>query len=309
MSRVRGVPASLIMVEVATIFLSFFRNRKAVKNKAGKLVPPNISELTYSINDLVEEVGFTGRFAAFTIAIVNSVTGELNLCNAGDNLVHMYDSTQQKMIIKELPESPASGVFPSDMVRMGTGFVQVKDILKPGDSLLLFTDGLEEAQRHLRDKSFAVIKPQLTEEQKAEIPESVNTEDGFEEFGTWRIQALINALKKGEKYRLHKYYNPVPDEELVFDFTGMKGTIEDIVMASVAVERIFRIYPDPAAGTEDRVLIDKTIVAFLEKHFEQFRDYFSNRLPGKEEEQYVTFTHLKEDDQYDDLTILGISKK
>ena len=305
----KGVPASLIMVEVATIFLSFFRNRKVVKNRAGKAVPPNISELTYSINDLVEEVGFTGRFAAFTIVIVNSETGELYLCNAGDNLVHIYDNAQRKMIIKELPESPASGVFPSDMVRMGSGFVQVKDRLKPGDSLLMFTDGLEEAQRKLRDSSFAVIKPELDEKAKAELPESVNTDDGFEEFGTWRIQEMINSLKEGRKYSLRKYFNPIGGEELVFDFSGCEGTIEEIVMASVSVERVFRLYRDPSAGPDDRVLIDKVIADFLKKHFEGWSDYFTHALPVKEEDHYITFTHLKEDDQYDDLTILGINKK
>jgi len=305
----KGVPASLIMVEVATIFLSYFRNRKAVKSKAGKFLPPNISELTYSINDLVEEVGFTGRFAAFTIVIVNAVTGELYLCNAGDNLVHIYDSGQQKMIIKVLPESPASGVFPSDMVKMGTGFVQVKDKLNIGDSLLMFTDGLEEAQRHLRDGSYNVIKPQVDESEKKALPETVSTEDGFEEFGTWRIQAMINTLKEGGKYSLIKYYNPVENEKLVFDFTNCVGTIEEIVMASVSVERVFRLYRTPETGPDDRVLIDKPIAAFLKDHFEGWHDYFSHPLPARDEDQYITFTHLKEDEQFDDLTILGICKK
>ncbi|MDC7124978.1 MAG: SpoIIE family protein phosphatase, partial [Spirochaetales bacterium] len=305
----KGVPASLIMVEVATIFLNFFRNRKIVKTKSGKPVPPNISELTYSINDLVEEVGFTGRFAAFTIAIVNSLTGDIFLCNAGDNLVHIFDSSQQKMIIKELPESPASGVFPSDMVRMGKGFVQVKDRLKPGDCLLMFTDGLEEAQRHLRGSDFKVLKPEVTDEERSSMPESVNHDDGFEEFGVWRIQELINTLKAGGQYTLHKYYNPVADESLIFDFSDLEGTIEDIVLACVSVERIFRIYPDPSAGPDDRVRVDKVIVKFLEEHFNQWNVYFSNPLPGKDEDHYITFSHLKEDDQYDDLTVLGISKK
>ena len=305
----KGVPASLIMVEVATIFLSFFRNWRSVKTKSGKLMPPNISELTYNINDLVEEVGFTGRFAAFTIAIINSVTGDLYLCNAGDNLVHIYDNTQKKMIIKELPESPASGVFPSDMVRMGTGFVQVKDRLKSGDSLLMFTDGLEEAQRHLRGSSFEVIKPQLSDEEKKKLPESVNTEDGFEEFGTWRIQELINALKDGKSYTLHKYYNPIENEELIFDFSGLEGSIEDIVMASVSVERVFRLYRDPSAGPDDRVRVDKAIAEFLKQHFNAWDQYFSHPLPASDEDHYITYSHLKEDDQYDDLTILGINKK
>jgi serine phosphatase RsbU (regulator of sigma subunit) len=305
----KGVPASLIMVEVATIFLSFFRNRKAVKSKSGKSLPPNIAELTYTINDLVEEVGFTGRFAAFTIVIINEATGETYFCNAGDNLVHLYDNAQRKMIMKVLPESPASGVFPSDMVRMGTGFVQVKDQLKSGDDLLMFTDGLEEAQRHLRDSSYNIIKPELSESAQKELPPTVSFNDGFEEFGTWRIQAMINTLKEGGIYNLHKYFNPVEDEKLIFDFTGCTGSIEEIVMASVSVERVFRFYRTPETGPDDRVIVDKAIVSFLKDHFKGWHDYFSHQLPARDEDQYITFSHLKEDEQFDDLTILGINKK
>ncbi len=305
----KGVPASLIMVEVATIFLSFFRNRKSVKTKSGKPVPPNIVELTYSINDMLEERGFKGRFAAFTIIIINSETGELYICNAGDKLLHMYDSRQQKMIIKELPESPASGVFASDMVRMGTGFVQVKDKLNPGDSLLMFTDGLEEAQRKFRDENFNVVECNWKGLERGTEHDTHPVGNDNEEFGIPRIQALINALMAGEKYSLYKYHNPFEDEELIFDFTNCDRDIEDIVMASVSVERVFRLYPDPSAGPDDRVNIDKAIAEYLKEHFEGFDRYFGHIVPGKEDDEFITYSHLKEDEQYDDLTLLGIMKK
>ena len=305
----KGVPASLIMVEVATIFSSFFKNRQVIKNKHGQPLPPNIVDLTYNINDMLEERGFKGRFAAFTIVVVNSETGELNICNAGDKLFHVYDSRQNKMIIKELPQSPASGVFDSAMVRMGTGFVQVKDKMNPGDSLLLFTDGLEEAQRKFRDENFNVVECSWQGLERGAEHDTHPVGNDNEEFGVPRIQALINALKAREKYRLYKYHNPFGDEDLVFDFTGCEGTIEDIVMASVSVERVFRLYPAPSAGSDDRVNVDKAIVDFLKHHFEGFSRYFSHPLPAKDEDAHITFTHLKEDEQYDDLTILGINKK
>ncbi|HAK45128.1 MAG TPA: serine/threonine protein phosphatase [Spirochaeta sp.] len=305
----KGVPASLIMVEVATIFLSFFRNWTAPKNKAGKSLPPNISELTYSINDLVEQVGFTGRFAAFTIAIINESTGETYFCHAGDNLVHLYDKQQKRMIKKELPEAPAAGVFESDMVRMGTGFVQIKDKLNPGDDLMMFTDGLEEAQRLLRDSSFNVIKWEPSEAEEKELPDTVSAIDGFEEFGLFRMQTMINSLKEGGQFSLEKYNNPVENEKLNFDFSECTGSIEEIVLACISVERIFRLYRSPETGPDDRILVDKAIVAFLKKHFKGWNDYFNHPLPVSDEDQYVTFTNLKEDVQFDDLTILGINKK
>ena len=305
----KGVPASLIMVEVATIFLSFFRNWKAPKSKSGKSLPPDISELTYSINDLVEQVGFKGRFAALTIVIVNELTGETYFCHAGDNLVHIYDSAQKKMIKKVLPEAPAAGVFDSDLVRMGTGFVQIKDKLNHGDDLMMFTDGLEEAQRLLRDPSYNVLKWEPTEEEAANIPENVSAKDGFEEFSLERMQALINALKEGGRYRLEKYRNPIEDEPLYFDFSGCTGSIEEIVLGCISVERIFRLYRTPTTGVDDRIIVDKAIAAFLKEHFEGWNEYFGHPLPASDEDQYITFTHLKEDIQFDDLTILGINKK
>ncbi|MDC7225572.1 MAG: SpoIIE family protein phosphatase [Spirochaetales bacterium] len=305
----KGVPASLIMVEVATIFLSFFKNRKVVKTKSGKPLPPNIVELTYSINDMLEERGFKGRFAAFTIVIVNSETGEIYLCNAGDKLLHVFDASQQKMIIKELPESPASGVFASDMVRMGTGFVQVKDKLNPGDSLLLFTDGLEEAQRKFRDEDFNIIKCNWKGLERGAEHDTHPVGNDNEEFGVPRIQTLINTLMAKERYALYKYHNPLGEEYLYFDFTETEGSIEEVVMAAVSVERVFRLYPDPTAGPDDRVEIDKAIVAFLKTHFESYNDYFSHPLEGKPEDPFIAFSHLRQDEQYDDLTILGINKK
>ncbi len=305
----KGVPASLIMVEVATIFLSFFRNRKTQKDQYGKPVVPNIVDLTYSINDMLEERGFQGRFAAFTIIIINSETGELNICNAGDKLLHIYDHKQRKMVIKELPESPAAGVFDSDVVRMGTGFVQVNDRMNPGDSLLMFTDGLEEAQRKFRDEKFSIIECNWKGLERGTEHDTHPVGNDNEEFGIPRIHAIINAINNREKYSLYKYHNPFGDEELIFDFTKLNGSIEDIVMAAVSVERVFRLYPDPSAGQEDRVNVDKAIVKFLKATFEGYDRYFANEIPGKESDLFISFSHIKEDEQYDDLTILGINKK
>ena len=192
---------------------------------------------------------------------------------------------------------------------MGTGFVQVTDKLKPGDDLMMFTDGLEEAQRLLRDSSYNVMKWDPTEEEMKDIPENVSPKDGFEEFSLQRMQDMINTLKEGGRYKLEKFRNPVVDEKLYFNFSGCTGSIEEIVLACISVERIFRLYRTPQTGVDDRIIVDKAIVAFLKEHFEGWGEYFGHPLPASEEDQYITFTHLKEDVQFDDLTILGINKK
>ena len=77
----------------------------------------------------------------------------------------------------------------------------------------------------------------------------------------------------------------------------------------VSVEKVFRLNPDTSATGEDHVDVDKNIDAFLKKHFKQYERYFRTIVPSDEERSYLTFSRLKEDDQYDDLTILAIRKK
>ena len=113
-----------------------------------------------------------------------------------------------------------------------------------------------------------------------------------------------------KSYRLSKYHNPIENEELVFDFSSCEGTIEEVVIAMVAVEKVFRMYPDPSAGAQDVVVVDTKIAEFLEKHFVQYQNYFHHPVEEKTDQpEYVRFSHIKEDEQYDDLTVLGIKKK
>ena len=65
----KGVPAALIMVEVATLFLDYFKDWKYEKNGY------KLDYIVSRINDLIESRGFKGRFAAFTLCIFDSVSG------------------------------------------------------------------------------------------------------------------------------------------------------------------------------------------------------------------------------------------
>lgn len=298
----KGVPASLIMVEVATIFLNYFRNWSLAKEGI------NLEQLVYNMNDLLEERGFKGRFAALIVVIINVETGACYFCNAGDNIVHMYDNGSKEMMQKVLPESPAAGVFPSMLVEMQSGFTQIQHSLKQGDTLFLFTDGIEEAQRKFRDSSFNLTV--CNEESVGEGETHGNHVKGseFEELGIPRIYEFINAVFNKRVYRLTKYHDPAEGGELVFDFTTCGDSVEEAVLAMVSVEKVFRIYPDPQAGPDDRVTVDRKIDEFLKKHFRQYHDLFGNPVASDEADEYVYFSHLKEDEQFDDLTILGIKK-
>lgn len=296
----KGVPAALIMVQVATIFLDYFKEW-SMKRSGLKL-----ENLVGRINDLISEREFRGRFAAFTLGILDVQKGAFYLSNAGDNQIHIYERGKQSVEQYSLTETPAAGVFPTEMVP--SGFPQELRVLKQGDIFLLFTDGVEEAQRHLRDQEFNVHT--VTEEDVAEgrVSEALQANVDNEEFSIARIHAITEALQRGGSYRLVKELNPV-DEELLFDFSNCRQNSEDTVLALVSVEKVFRIYPDPNAGPDDRVQVDKKVDDFLREHFKGYGRYFHHPLEDDPKSEYRVFSHIKEDEQYDDLTILAIRKK
>lgn len=295
----KGVPAALIMVEVATIFLDHFREWN--QKKDGIKLP----DVVYRMNDLLEERGFKGRFAALTVCLMDIESGEAYFCNAGDNLVTIYHGSTKKVEEHLLPEAPAAGVFPSMLVETQSGFQQVKLPLKKEDIMFLFSDGIPESKRVIRDNSFNPAT--VTEENYGEIPDEVI--DGTEEeFGMQRVKDVIEAVMNKGRYTLKKV-NAKIEGDLTFDFSTCSGNAEESTLALMAVEKIFRMYPDPEAGWDDIVSVDRKIDVFLQKHFNQYTMYNHHPVAPVEESEYVTYSHVREDDQYDDLTILTIRKK
>ena len=298
----KGVPASLIMVEVATIFMNYF---KTVLAQGGKV---NLTELVYSINDLVEERGFQGRFAALILGLLDIKTGKFTMCNAGYKFVQLYDANKKEMWSKTLNEAPATGVFPNFMIDMKGGFIEMNDTLKSNDCVFLFSDGIEEAQRKFRDSNFEIVHCNEPGLKEGDAHDTHNFGTTNEEFSIPRIQEIINAVFNKREYKLVKYHNPVPDESLTFDFTRCQGTVEEAVTAMVAVEKVFRMNPDVNAGPSDRISVDTKINDFLKEHFVEYSTYFHSPVEGTMDTEYIQFSYLKEDEQYDDLTILGIRK-
>ena len=317
----KGVPAALIMVEVATLFINYFRDWLKRKEQIMKIADPKerqralkalerVDSLVYTINDMVEERGFDGRFAALVICIYNAATGEASICHAGDNIVNIYRAAERSMVPITLAKAPAAGTFASFMVETTSPYTQVVQRLSPGDALFLYTDGLEEAQRSLRNTQFEVApcdEPGLKEGEW-----HLGTHEKgkkTEEFGRDRISGVINAVFNRGRYRLSRSHNPIPDEDLDFDFSSSAATVKDAVLALVAAEKVYRLIPDPSAGAESRVNVDEKVEAFLRQHFLQYGRYFSHPVEGQHVPGYVTFTHIKEDEQYDDLTLLVIQRK
>jgi hypothetical protein len=291
------------MIQVATMFLNYFKQWKPTAKGM------HIEEVVYQINDFIETLGFKGRFAAFTLCLFDSQTGVARFCNAGDNLIHLFDASEGRVKTLTLPETPATGVLPNFLVESKGGYTVQTMTIDSGDILLLYTDGIEEAKRKFRDSEFKEIV--CTEGGAPNDTPHGNhvVGQGDEEMGPDRVEAIVNAVMNRDVYTLRKYHNPEGEIELNFDFSDCDGGVEDLIMALVSVEKMFRCYKDPKAGEDSRVLVDKKVDEFLKKHFLQYRNYCSITREHPANDVYMYYTHVNEDDQYDDLTILGIKRK
>ncbi|HSV56596.1 MAG TPA: SpoIIE family protein phosphatase, partial [Magnetospirillaceae bacterium] len=296
----KGIPAAIISVEVATIFLNHFSDWN-------EKVGIHLDALCYRINDMVEQRGFKGRFAALTLGVVDGKTGTTYLCNAGDKILRVYEARNRKLAVYELPDAPTAGTFPNMLVELKSPFRQVTRVLEKGDFLLLYTDGTEESTRIQRNRDFQVVTNTVyLQDGTTQIQQQT------EQFENTRVHAIVEAVLARGRFRLEKLGNPVPDEVLTFDYSTCEGTLEDVVMALVSAEKLFRLYPDPGATSKDLILVDAKIDAFLERHFEQYRLYLRDKRrnnPDKDHPEYLAYAGIREDEQYDDLTLLAIRRK
>ncbi|GMO34317.1 MAG: SpoIIE family protein phosphatase [Termitinemataceae bacterium] len=301
----KGIPASLIMIQVATMFINYFKDWKP--SKSG----PHIEKIVYQINEFIESLGFKGRFAAFSLCIFDSETGELHFCNAGDNIIHWYDESDHRVKVVTLPETPATGVLPNFLIESSGGYKTQTMQLDHGDILLLYTDGIEEAKRKFRDAAYNDI---VCEEGEPETMHDTHmVGQGDEEMGPERVMEIINAVKEKKIYSLYKYHNPAGERKYNFDFTKCTGTVDEVIMGMVSVEKVFRIYsPNSSQNNlmeESRIMVDAKVDAFLQEHFLEYDEFFSSKTEVPNNPAYLYYMNLSEDEQYDDLTILGVHRK
>ncbi len=302
-----GVPAALIMTVVATLFRKYFENW-SFKTHGTKL-----DTLALQINDFIESLGVKGRFATLLLSLFDTKTGKVYLCNAGDNIVHIFSRKTLKMNTLNLHEAPAAGPLPSFMIEMKGGFKVEETNLESGDILFLYTDGIEESTRFFRDLQFnktVCNEPGLEE---GEIHANHKKGQKSEQFESERIQKILEALLNHKTYVLKKYHSPEPGEELIFDFTKLSGSTEEAITALMSVEKVFRMYRIPETkgsdgrGRNSKIRVDRKIDSFLKNTFNRY-DYYCSGVVDMEESNYVYYTGVNEDPQADDLTLLAVTK-
>ncbi|MDR0495698.1 MAG: SpoIIE family protein phosphatase [Treponema sp.] len=294
----KGIPAALIMIQVATMFLNFFNQWNPSSGKT------HIEKAVYQINGFIETLGFNGLFAAFTLCIFDSETGELHFCNAGDNIIHIFDSDEMQIKNISLPQTPAAGVLPNYVIESIGGYQTQTLALKHGDILLLYTDGIEESKRQSSGSGFNEMAASGGTPQ-----DSRAAGQPYEEMGSTRIFDIANAVMNRRSYELRAGRSTEGDQALTFDFSGSEGGVEELVMALVAAENMFRCHYNPGAAEGGRVLVEKQVDEFLQKYFVQYRKYCAHAREYPVNNSFLYYTHLREDEQYDDLTILGVKRK
>ncbi len=93
-----------------------------------------------------------------------------------------------------------------------------------------------------------------------------------------------------------------------FDFSSCKGTIDETIIALVAVEKVFRFYKSPEMGEGDVVTVDRRVDSFLKEHFNRYDFYCSNMTDLGVESNYCEYRKVAEDEQLDDLTLLAVKR-
>ena len=254
--------------------------------------------------------------------------GIVDFCHAGDNMFRVWRAASERTVSEPFQSdinksSPASGLIDRELLELkGTGFYPYRKQLARGDILLLYSDGMEDPIHRFRDETGVVRK--CTELPGAEDVHPHHDRDAeAEHLGPDRLDEYIEAYDKREVFHLHHDHESDRDLKMSFDFTKAEGSLEERVVAYLAVGKVFSIY-DWKAGDEEAILVDKRIDSFLKRCFDQYDIVFRKRetieiksgrqdASGKEilieDPNYVRFRGIKEDEQYDDLSIAGILRK
>ena len=122
----KGVPAALFMMSCRTL----------LKGSAIGLTEPG--KVLREVNNLLAEDNESAMFVTVLYAVYNPATGHLSYANGGHNLPVIFHSDGSSTV---LPYTEGLALA----VLSGVEFVEGELTLAPGDTLVLYTDGVTEA--------------------------------------------------------------------------------------------------------------------------------------------------------------------
>jgi hypothetical protein len=122
-----------------------------------------------------------------------------------------------------------------------------------------------------------------------------------------RIPGILNAAGNRTGYTLTKQLDVIQTKDYYFDFSKLDGSVRAMVLAVLAVEKIFRLEPNPKQ-TETHIGVDKNIDEVLRCCFADYHLFF--RFPIEKEDPFNNFySGLIEDPQELNLAIIGYHLK
>jgi HAMP domain-containing protein len=285
----KGVEAGMIMAIAAMFVTTFFRRWTEARDAKNTLVDNLLFQINDTLEPILAEAG-RGLFVALNVGVLNAKTGHLRYGQAGDNVLHVWRGREGRYETVPLPNTISVGAMPTKDHRADLKYANRDLMIEVGDTLLYFTDGIEESQSAFRGADWqevayfnpndptTIAAPGARKEIQIEgAPEGVRRTvqaQGTEDFGPERMQAVIEAFYRREVYELRKKNCADPDLVYHFDFRSCDGSAKQLVTAMISIDRIFRLVPDPKATAEDRIQLDLVEDAFLREFFTEYPKYF-----------------------------------
>ena len=126
----KGVAAAMVMAMTCTLFRSLVSKYEST------------SEIMSLLNKMLTRNNQTEMFVTMLIGVLDTQTGNLTYCNAGHNAPFLFSPTgcSQLPLVPKLP----LGLFD------GVAYTEQKCTMEESQTLLLYTDGLTEAENEQR---------------------------------------------------------------------------------------------------------------------------------------------------------------
>ena len=150
----KGLPASLMMTQLSAFLRAMADLRVA-----------DWGQLALRLNARMNEVRDRNRYATLFMGSLNPANGDLRYVNGGHN--------PPLLVPADMPTGPMVGLLP------GATFAEGRATMHPGDTLVIFTDGLVEAENacgeELGDAALVEVVRQLPQGSADEVFEALLT--------------------------------------------------------------------------------------------------------------------------------------
>ena len=206
----KGIPASLVMA----VTRSLFRAMSAHEDNPAKIIT--------SMNNSMSETNESSMFVTFFCGVLNLATGHLRFCNAGHN--------PPLILTDDIRPLPVQANIP---LGIQNGFVYNEQDLQLhyDDSLLLYTDGLTEAE-NLQLQQFGV------ERVKSVLHARRNSQDQLEALQAAVTEFVDGAPQSDDLTTLFIHYLPNEDRFLEERHLVLHNDIQQIPQLAGFVETI-----------------------------------------------------------------------